>query len=103
MRGVVAQVLLRRARGGRLAAREVLLNTPPVAALIEEGKVVQLPLAMESGRRHGMIPLNDALAALVREGTVHVTEAYLKAFDKEGLLTALKREGVDTSFAERLA
>ena len=32
-----------------------------------------------------------------------VTEAYLKAFDKEGLLTALKREGVDTSFAERLA
>ncbi len=103
LRGVVAQVLLRRARGGRLAAREVLLNTPPVAALIEEGKVVQLPLAMESGRRHGMIPLNDALAALVRDGTVHVTEAYLKAFDKEGLLTALKREGVDTSFAERLA
>jgi len=64
---------------------------------------VQLPLAMESGRRHGMIPLNDALAALVREGTVHVTEAYLKAFDKEGLLAALKRDGVDTSFAERLA
>jgi twitching motility protein PilT len=103
LRGVVAQVLLRRSRGGRVAAREVLLNTPPVAALIEEGKVVQLPLAMESGRRHGMIPLNDALAGLVREGTVHVTEAYLKAFDKEGLLTALKREGVDTSFAERLA
>jgi twitching motility protein PilT len=103
LRGVVAQVLLRRARGGRVAAREVLLNTPAVAALVEEGKVVQLPLAMESGRRHGMIPLNDALAALVREGNVHVTEAYLKAFDKEGLLSALKREGVDTSFAERLA
>jgi len=103
LRGVVAQVLLRRARGGRVAAREVLLNTPAVAALVEEGKVVQLPLAMESGRRHGMIPLNDALAALVREGTVHVTEAYLKAFDKEGLLAALKRDGVDTSFAERLA
>jgi len=103
LRGVVAQVLLRRARGGRVAAREVLLNTPAVAALVEEGKVVQLPLAMESGRRHGMIPLNDALAALVREGTVNVTEAYLKAFDKEGLLAALKRDGVDTSFAERLA
>ncbi len=103
LRGVVSQVLLRRSRGGRVAAREVLLNTPPVAALIEEAKVVQLPLAMESGRRHGMIPLNDALAALVREGTVHVTEAYLKAFDKEGLLNALKREGIDTSFAERLA
>ena len=103
LRGVVAQVLLRRSRGGRVAAREVLLNTPPVAALIEEGKTIQLPLAIESGRRHGMMPLNDALAGFVRDGTVHVTEAYLKAFDKEGLLSALKREGVDTSFAERLA
>jgi hypothetical protein len=50
-----------------------------------------------------MMPLNDALAAFVRDGTVHVTEAYLKAFDKEGLLAALKRDGVDISFAERLA
>jgi twitching motility protein PilT len=103
LRGVVAQVLLRRARGGRVAAREVLLNTAPVAALIEEGKIVQLPLAIESGRRHGMMTLNDTLAGFVRDGTVSVTEAYVKAFDKDGLLTALKRDGVDTSFAERLA
>jgi twitching motility protein PilT len=103
LRGVVAQVLLRRSRGGRVAAREVLLNTPAVAALIEEGKTTQLPLAIESGRRSGMMPLNDALTAFVRDGTVYVTEAYLKAFDKQGLLSALKREGVDTSFAERLA
>jgi twitching motility protein PilT len=103
LRGVVAQVLLRRSRGGRVAAREVLLNTPSVAALIEEAKILQLPLAIESGRRYGMIPLNDALVAFVRDGTVHVTEAYLKAFDKEGILAALKRDGVDTSFAERLA
>ena len=58
---------------------------------------------MESGRRHGMMPLNDALTAFVREGIVHVTEAYRKAFDKESLLAALRREGVDTSFAEKLA
>jgi twitching motility protein PilT len=103
LRGMVAQVLLRRSRGGRVAAREVLLNTPSVAALIEEAKILQLPLAIESGRRYGMIPLNDALVAFVRDGTVHVTEAYLKAFDKEGILAALKRDGVDTSFAERLA
>jgi twitching motility protein PilT len=103
LRGVVAQVLLRRSRGGRVAVREVLLNTPPVARLIEEGEIVQLPLAMASGRRHGMMPLNDALTAFVRDGTVHVAEAYLKAFDKEGLLATLKRDGVDTSFAERLA
>jgi twitching motility protein PilT len=103
LRGVVSQVLVRRQRGGRMAAREVLLNTPPVAAFIQDGKTGQLPLAIESGRRHGMMPLNDSLAALVRDGTVHVTEAWRKALDKESLLAALKRVGIDTSFAERLA
>ncbi len=103
LRGVVAQVLVRRVRGGRSAVREVLLNTAAVAGLIHEAKTTQLTLAMESGRRHGMMPLNDTLVALVREGTVHVTEAHRKAFDKESFLAAMRREGVDTSFAEKLA
>jgi twitching motility protein PilT len=103
LRGVVAQVLLRKVKGGRIAAREVLLNTPSVAGLIAEGKLFQLPVALDSGRRHGMMPLNESLASLVREGTVHVAEAYRKALDRDGLITLLKRDGVDTSFAERLA
>jgi twitching motility protein PilT len=103
LRGVVAQVLLRRVKGGRIAAREVLLNTPAVATLVLEGKTFQLPVALDSGRRHGMVPLTDSLATLVREGTVHAAEAYRKAIDRAALLAHLKREGVDTSFAERLA
>jgi twitching motility protein PilT len=103
LRGVVAQTLLRKVRGGRVAAREILLNTPAVASLILEGKTFQLPVALDSGRRHGMMPLADSFAALVREGTVHAAEAYRKAPDREALLASLRREGVDTSFAERLA
>jgi twitching motility protein PilT len=103
LRGVVAQTLLRKVRGGRVAAREVLLSTPAVASLILEGKTFQLPVALDSGRRHGMMPLTDSLAALVREGTVHAAEAYRRASDPEALLAALRRDGVDTSFAERLA
>jgi len=103
LRGVVAEVLVGRTRGGRVAAREVLLNTAAVAGLIQEAKTDQLPVAMETGRRHGMMPLNDVLTSLVREGTVHVAEAYRKAFDKESLLAALRQEGVDTSFAEKPA
>jgi twitching motility protein PilT len=103
LRGVVAQALLRKTGGGRLAARELLLNTPPVANLIAEGKTHQLPLALDSGRRHGMVPLNDALAAFVQSGATDAREAYRKAFDREGLLNLLKRAGVDTSFVERLA
>ncbi len=103
LRAVVSQMLLRKLAGGRTAARELLFNTPAIATLILEGKNVEIPSALEGGRRHGMIPLTDSLATLVREGTVHAAEAYRKAPDRASLIAALTREGVDTSFAERLA
>jgi twitching motility protein PilT len=103
LRGVIAQVLLRKTGGGRIAARELLLNTAAVASLVAEGKLLQLPAAMESGRRHGMVPQNDALVAFVQSGAVDAREAYRNAFDREAFLARLKREGIDTSFVERLA
>ncbi len=103
LRGVVAQVLLRKTGGGRIAARELLLNSPSVAQLIAEGRVSQVPLAMEGGRRIGMVPLADALVAFVQSGAVDVREAWRKAADRPALIKALRREGIDTSFAERLA
>jgi twitching motility protein PilT len=103
LRGVVSQVLLRKNSGGRVAAREVLLNIPTVANLIAEGRLNQLPMAIDAGRKHGMVPLNDALAAFVQSGVVDVKEAYRKAFERQAFLAVLRREGVDTSFVERLA
>ncbi len=103
LRGVVAQVLLRKVGGGRVAAREVLLNTRGVAALIAEGHTFQLPAALDAGRKHGCAPLNDALVALVRSGAVSAAEVYRKAADRDGLLAELRHAGIDTSFVERLA
>jgi twitching motility protein PilT len=103
LRGVVSQVLLRKNSGGRVAAREILLNVPPVATLLAEGRLGQLPLAIDGGRRLGMVPLNDALAAFVQRGVVDVREAYRKAHERQTFLSVLNREGVDTSFVERLA
>jgi twitching motility protein PilT len=97
LRGVVAQVLLRKVGGSRIAAREVLLNTPAVSGVIAEGKTSQLPMAIEGGRRHGMMPLSDTLVAYVQNGTVEAREAYRHASDRAGLVAALKRHGVDTS------
>ena len=103
LRGVVAQVLLRKVGGGRVAARELLLNTPPVANLIAEGRIGQIPLAIDSGRKHGMVPLNDALVGFVQNGVVDAREAYRKAYERQAFLSVLRREGLDTSFVERLA
>ena len=103
LRGAVAQVLLRKTGGGRVAARELLFNMPSVAALIAEGKIGQLPLAIDSGRKHGMVPMNDALLGFVQSGAVDAREAYRKAYDRVAFLELMKREGIDTSFVERLA
>ena len=51
----------------------------------------------------GMMPLAESLATLVREGTVHPSHAYRKAPNREQFLAILRRDGVDTSTAERLA
>jgi twitching motility protein PilT len=103
LRGVIVQVLLNKAGGGRLAARELLLNTPAVASVIAEGKTSQLPLVIEGGRKHGMVPLNDALVGFVQSGAVDLREAYQRSQDRTGFLATLQRQGIDTSSVERFA
>ncbi len=101
--GVIVQVLLNKTAGGRLAARELLLNTPAVASVIAEGKTSQLPLVIEGGRKHGMVPLNDALAGFVQSGAVELREAFQRTQDRAGFLATLQRQGIDTSSVERFA
>jgi twitching motility protein PilT len=96
LRGVVAQVLVRKIGGGRVAAREILLSTPAVASVIAEGRTSQLAAAIDAGRGRGMRRLSDALAGLVESGEVDVREAYRNAVDRKGLLARLKRLGIDT-------
>jgi twitching motility protein PilT len=103
LRGAVAQVLMRRTIGGRVAARELLLATSGVRRVIEEGPLSDLPLSIERGRKHGQLPLNESLLELVRSGAVDMREAYRKAEDREGLVLAFKRESIDPSMVERLA
>ena len=95
LRGVVAQVLPTDVRGGRVAAREVLLNTAVIAGVIAEGKTAQLPST------NGMVPLADALAAYVEKGIVDIGEAYRHVTDRRAFTALLKRRGIDTSAVER--
>jgi twitching motility protein PilT len=98
LRGVVAQVLCRAVGGGRVAAREVLLSTPAVANLIREGKTFQVPSIMQTSKKVGMVTLNDALLDLVGSGQVEPREAWLKASDKQGLLSTLQARGHPVDF-----
>jgi len=81
---VISQTLLPRKDGsGRVAAFEILRNTPNVAGLIREGKTFQLPTAIMTGSAAGMILMDNALLNLVNEGTIEPQVAYDRATRKE--------------------
>jgi twitching motility protein PilT len=93
LKGVIAQTLLPKKGGGRIAALEVLIVSPAISNLIREGKTFQIPSAMQTGKQQGMVMLNDALFALVQKGLVEPRDAYIKAVDKNGFESLLTRGG----------
>ena len=94
LKGVIAQTLLKKKAGGRVAAMEILVVTPAVSNLIRESKTFQIPSLMQTGKKAGMVTLNDALLGLVREGVVEAEEAYLKAVSKAEFRNTLQRSGL---------
>ena len=94
LKGVIAQTLLPKKGGGRVAALEVLIVTPAISNLIREGKTFQIPSAMQTGKAIGMTMLNDALFDLVKKGLVEPKDAYIKAVDKANFESLLTRNGM---------
>ncbi len=95
LKGVIAQNLLKKADGkGRVAALEVLVTNFSISSNIREGKTYQIPSAMQTGGKQGMVLLSDALCSLVTSGQVSADEAYKKAVNKEELLNKFKQSGI---------
>lgn len=84
LRGVISQQLLpTKDKAGRVAALEIMVNTPAVANLIRQGKLDQLETAMQSGGANGMQTMDTALMDLVRKGRIAPLEAYQQANNKQ--------------------
>ncbi|MCK6472574.1 MAG: type IV pilus twitching motility protein PilT [Planctomycetes bacterium] len=84
IRGIVCQQLIPRKDGnGRALALEVLFNTPAVANTIRERKLHQLPSVMQTGRKLGMILMDNSLLNLVNQGVIDGTEAFYAADNRE--------------------
>ncbi len=93
LKGVISQTLCKKTRGGRVAAREILLTTPAISNLIREGKTFQIPSIMQTSKQLGMVTLNDALIELVEKQEISPDEAYMKSVEKTGLAASLKARG----------
>ena len=84
LRGVISQTLLPRPnRQGRKAVVEVLVMTPAVSNLLLNGKAVQIPLAMQTGKERGMQLMDQALLEAVQAKEIDPDAAYLQANDKK--------------------
>ncbi len=83
LRGVVSQQLItRKGSPGRVAALEVLINTPAAANLIRQGKIDQLESTMQSGSAAGMRTMDSALDQLLEQGLISGRSAYEKSINK---------------------
>ena len=75
LEGVITQTLLPRKNGkGRAMAAEILVVTQAIRALIRDDKIHQIYSSMQSGKKHGMQTLNDALYALYMSREVDENE-----------------------------
>jgi twitching motility protein PilT len=84
LKAVISQSLLPRRDGsGRVAAFEILRNTPAVGGLIRDAKTFQIPTAIQTGSAVGMQMMDGALLQLVQEGVIEPRVAYDRAQRKE--------------------
>jgi len=83
LRGVVSQQLIPKAdKQGRVAALEILINTPAIANLIRQCKMDQLENGMQSGGAAGMRLMDSAIQGLLDERQITGNEAFKKAINK---------------------
>jgi twitching motility protein PilT len=103
LKGVVAQTLLRKKGGGRVAALEILIVTPAISNLIREGKTFQIASIMQTGRGLGMQTLNDSMMELVKNDIVEPQEAFDRAPNKKEFGALLTRAGFKGNWSEEKA
>jgi twitching motility protein PilT len=83
LRAVIAQTLFKRIdRKGRVVALEILIASPAVRNLIREGKTHQIPSMIQTGKKYGMVLLDDSIMELYKKGMISAEEGYAKANEK---------------------
>jgi twitching motility protein PilU len=91
LKGLVSQRLLPRESGrGRIAAVEILLNTPLVGDLIFKGEIAEIKELMKRSREHGMQTFDQSLFALYEEHLVSYEDALRNADSVNDLRLQIK-------------
>jgi twitching motility protein PilT len=75
LRAVIAQRLIKRVNGGRIAAHEIMVGVPAIRNLIREDKVSQMYSVIQTGQHHGMQTMEQCLQRLINHGEITQQDA----------------------------
>lgn len=95
LRAIISQRLVKKIHGGRVAAVELLLDTPNVRELILKGEIRMMKTAMMNGRNEGMQTFDMHLHDLWKHGQISEEEAFRNADSANNL--RLQMKGVATA------
>lgn len=85
LRAIISQRLVRSKEGARVAAVEVMLNTPHIAEIILKGDIARVKEVFKDSREPGMQTFDDALFELYRKGVIGMEEALANADSRTNL------------------
>ena len=85
LEAVIAQTLLKKNGGGRVAAHEILIGNSAIRNLIREDKIAQMYSAIQTGNSIGMQTLDQCLQELVKKGLISKDTARAKAKDPDAI------------------
>jgi len=93
---VVAQNLFKRIdKKGRCAALEIMVCTSAISNLIRDNKTFQIPSIIQTGKKQGMVALDDAIMEQLNKKWISPEEAFDKCVDKAKFLPFLKETPPD--------
>ena len=100
LKAVIAQTLMKKNGGGRVAAMEILPVNFAVSNLIREAKTFQIPSIMQTGKKIGMQVLNDEILKLVKGDVVSAEEGWRKSPDKDSLQLSYNKLGIKLELSD---
>ena len=94
LRAIVSQRLIPSLDGKRVAALEILMDTPRLKDLIKKGEVDALKEGMEQGIQEGCQTFDQALFSLYKEGKISLDQALINADSANNLRLKIKLAGL---------
>jgi len=85
LRAIISQRLVRTVSGERVASVEVMLNTPRIAELIQQGDIAKVKESFYESTEQGMQTFDQSLLKLYHDGKITMDEALANADSRANL------------------